>query len=72
MQMSAAELAAELRRSFPQATPGLEADLAACEEAVNDQELRPKKALALVQALDRHGKLMEALQAGKEQTGNSN
>jgi hypothetical protein len=72
MQMSPAELAAELRRSFPQAMPGLEADLAACDEAVNDEKLRPKKALALVQALDRHGKLMEALQAGKEQTGNSN
>jgi hypothetical protein len=64
MQRSAAELGEEIRRRFPQASPGLEEDLAACEEAVGDDALRPKRALALVQALDRHGKLIEALQAG--------
>ena len=64
MPRNAAELGEEIRRRFPQASPGLEDDLAACEEAVGDDALRPKRALALVQALDRHGKLLEALQAG--------
>jgi hypothetical protein len=54
MQMNAAELAVALRRRFPQAGAELEADLAAGEEARWDDELYPKRALAIVQALSRH------------------
>jgi hypothetical protein len=61
MQMSAAELAAALRRRFPQVSAELDADLAACEEAAKDDGLRPRRALALVQALSRHSDLLTAL-----------
>jgi len=64
LTMSAVELAAELRRRFPQAGPELEMDLAACQEAAHDDKLRPKRALALVQALDQHSKSMEGWRAG--------
>ena len=59
-KMSAAELGQALRRRFPQAASGLEEDLAECEEAVTNEELAPKKALALVQALNRHGEALDA------------
>jgi hypothetical protein len=71
MHRSAAELGEEIRRRFPQASPGLEEDLAACEEAVGDDRLRSKRALALVQCLDRHGMLLEALQAGNRDARNN-
>lgn len=61
MQMSAAELAAALRRRFPQAPAEMDADLAACEQAANDDGLAPRRALALVQALNRHRDLLTAL-----------
>jgi hypothetical protein len=65
MQMNAAELAAALHRRFPQAGAELAADLAAGEEAANDDRLTPKRALALVQALSRHGEaLREAARPG--------
>jgi hypothetical protein len=60
LRWDAAETAYTLRRRFPQASPQLEADLQSCVEAVNDDALSPKKALALVQALDRHTALIEA------------
>jgi hypothetical protein len=60
MQMNAKELSAALRRRFPQADEGLEADLAACEEAGMNDKLIPKRALALVQALDRHAAMLAA------------
>ncbi len=59
-QMSAAELGKLLRRRFPQAGTGLEEDLAACAEAATDEHLAPKRALALVQALHRHGEVVAA------------
>jgi hypothetical protein len=63
--MSAEELAASLRRRFPQAAPDLERDLSDCEQAAKDDELAPKRALALVQALDRHSEtLLAAARAG--------
>lgn len=65
MQMNAEEFAAVLRRRFPQAAPELEEDLAACEEAVLDDRLRPRRGLTLVQALDRHSKFITALWAAK-------
>lgn len=61
MQMNAAELAAALRRRFPQAPTELDADLAACEEAATDDRLPPRRALALVQALSRHSEMLTAL-----------
>lgn len=60
MQMNAAELSAALRRRFPQAGQDLEADLAACEEAGMNDKLIPKRALALVQTLNRHATLLTA------------
>jgi len=60
-QMGAAELGPLLRRRFPQAAAELEADLAACEEAASNDRLAPKRALALVQALDRHSELLAAV-----------
>ena len=50
-QMDAAELAAALRRRFPQADKSLEADLAACEEAGWAQAITPREALKLIQRL---------------------
>jgi hypothetical protein len=65
-QLSAEELASALRRRFPQAAPELENDLADCAQAVTNDKLAPKKALALVQALSRHGEaLLAAARAGR-------
>lgn len=61
MQMSAGELAAVLRRRFPQAPAEMDADLASCEEAIHDDRLAPRRALALVQALSRHSEMIMAL-----------
>jgi hypothetical protein len=52
--IDAVELAATIRRRFPRADPSLEADLAACEEAVWSDTLDPGTALKLVRALHRH------------------
>jgi hypothetical protein len=68
MQLNAEELAAALRRRFPQAGGELEADLAACEEAGMNDKLVPRRALALVQALIRHSALLtSAARAGQQQ-----
>ncbi len=61
MQMSAGELAEVLRRRFPQAPAEMDTDLTACEEAARDDRLAPRRALALVQALSRHGEMLTAL-----------
>jgi hypothetical protein len=53
-KMSAAELAAVIRRRFPQAGADLEADLAACEEAAWGDAVNPRQALKLIQTLDGH------------------
>jgi len=58
-KMSAEELGVALRRRFPQAPEMLEKDLAECEKAIGDDTLQPKKALALVQALSRHGEALD-------------
>ncbi|HEX4032368.1 MAG TPA: DUF4350 domain-containing protein [Terracidiphilus sp.] len=60
-QMSAADLALALRHRFPQAGADLEADLAAGEEASWDDSLEPRRALALVQALNRHDEALQAM-----------
>lgn len=59
-KMSAAEVGAALRRRFPQIPEQLEKDLADCEHALGDDRLAPKRALALVQTLNRHREAIEA------------
>jgi hypothetical protein len=53
-QMPAADLAALLRRRFPQTDATLEADLAACEEAAWSESISPREALKLIQKLHAH------------------
>jgi hypothetical protein len=62
-QMGAAELAAAIRRRYPQAGASLETDLAACEEAAWGETADPSQALKLVQAL--HGHQEDILAAQK-------
>jgi hypothetical protein len=60
-QMGAAELAQVIRRRFPNSDPGLETDLAACEEAAWGETISPREALKLLQTLhDRRQKLVAA------------
>jgi hypothetical protein len=64
-KMRAEELAAVIRRRFPQADVNLEDDLAACEEAGGAQSASPKEALHLIQTLHEHSeKLKEAARPG--------
>ncbi len=64
--MGAAELAAVIRRRFPQADASLEVDLAACEDAAWADSLEPRVALRLIQALHEHQrKLDEAARSGR-------
>ena len=63
--MPAAELAAVIRRRFPNTDNSLEADLVASEEATWSESLDPRAALKLVQALHMHQKkLAEAAKSG--------
>jgi Domain of unknown function (DUF4350) len=63
--MGAVELAAAIRRRFPNADASLEADLMACEEASWSDAIEPRKALKLVQTLHVHQeKLLEAARPG--------
>ena len=64
-KMRAEDLAAALRRRFPQVGNDLEKDLADCEEAVHDDQLQPKRALLLVQALSRHSDVLNAAARAK-------
>ena len=71
--MSAAELAAAIRRRFPTIDDGLEADLAACEEGVYNETLDPRQSLKLIQAM--HGyqaRLALAARPGATQTDTNN
>ena len=58
--MNAGELAAALRRRFPHTNASLEADLAACEEAVREETITPRKALRLIQTLHAHEERLRA------------
>jgi hypothetical protein len=58
-KMSAEQLGVALRRRFPRAPEALEKDLAECEQAIGNDTLQPKKALALVQALSRHSEALD-------------
>jgi uncharacterized protein DUF4350 len=64
-KMSAEELAAALKRRFPQTSPELEKDLKDCENAVKEDQLQPKRALALVQTLSRHSEALLAAARAK-------
>ena len=71
--MSAAELAATLRRRFPGLDAKLEEDLRVCEEAAASEGLEPKQALKLVQALDAHGRALQgATRAGTQDATQEN
>ena len=59
--MSAADLAAILRRRFSQIESSLEGDLAACEEAAWNDSLEPRAALKLIQALHAHQEALSAV-----------
>ena len=72
--MDAAELAAALRRRFPQTgdslSSRLEADLAACEEAIRGETVTPREALRLIQALHGHEeRLRDAARPGSARAG---
>ena len=56
--MSAEELAAAIRRRFPQVDAQLEADLAACEEARSNEKIEPRAALKAIQTLHHYRKLL--------------
>ena len=59
-KMSAADLAALLRRRFPSLDSALEDDLAACEAAAEDESIRPEEALRLVQMLAKREEQLRA------------
>jgi hypothetical protein len=59
-QMDAAELAAVIRRRFPQASASLETDLAASEEAAWGEAVAPREALKMVQKLHEHQEELSA------------
>jgi hypothetical protein len=66
-QMSAAELAAVIRRRFPQASASLEADLSACEDAAWGETIAAPEALKLIQSLHGHStQLKEATGTGSQ------
>lgn len=67
MHMNAKEVTVTLRRRFPEVDERLEEDLKACEEATTNDALSPRQALAVVQSLGRHQKLLiEAAGIGKQ------
>jgi len=55
-KMSAAELAAVIRRRFPKADASLETDLNACEETAWGESVAPRHALKMIQKLHSHQK----------------
>lgn len=64
--MSAAELAAAIRRRFPHADSTLEPDLTTCEEARLNEKIEPRAALKVIQTLHRHRQMLaEASRPGK-------
>jgi hypothetical protein len=59
--IGASELATAIRRRFPHAEARLEADLAACEDATWTENLEPRAALKLIQALHAHQRSLDAM-----------
>jgi len=63
--MGADELAAAIRRRFPNADPNLEVDLHACEDATLNDKIEPRAALKMIQMLHHHRQaLMDAAKPG--------
>lgn len=60
-QIGAAELAAAIRRRFPNVGAELEADLIACEEAAWGETVEPRQALRLVQTLHNYEEQLAAM-----------
>jgi hypothetical protein len=58
--VATADLAAILRRRFPQIDATLEADLAACDEAAWSETISPREALKLIQKLHAHHEKISA------------
>jgi hypothetical protein len=58
--VSAEELAAAIRRRFPNADPNLEADLSACEDARLNEKIEPRAALKIIQSLHHHRQMLAA------------
>jgi hypothetical protein len=58
--VSAEELAAAIRRRFPNADSSLEADLAACEDARLNEKIEPRAALKVIQMLHYHRQMLAA------------
>jgi hypothetical protein len=56
--VSAEELAAVIRRRFPNVDPSLEADLATCENARLNEKIDPRDALKAIQSLHHHRRLL--------------
>jgi Domain of unknown function (DUF4350) len=56
--VSAEELAAAIRRRFPNADRSLEADLAACENARLNEKIDPRAALKMIQLLHHHRQVL--------------
>jgi hypothetical protein len=56
--VSAEELAAAIRRRFPNVDPSLEADLATCENARLNEKIDPRDALKAIQSLHHHRRLL--------------
>jgi hypothetical protein len=59
--MGASELAAAIRRRYPQAGANIEADLAACEDASWSESIDPRAALKLIQTLHAHQRSLDAM-----------
>lgn len=55
---SAEELAAAIRRRFPNVDPALEDDLRSCEDAARDEKIEPRAALKAIQTLYHHRQLL--------------
>lgn len=65
--MSAEQLAAAIRRRFPNADAALEADLRACEDATLNDKIEPRVALKIIQVLHHHRQmLMDAAETGSK------
>jgi len=58
--VGAEELAAAIRRRFPNADLSLEADLATCEDARLNEKIEPRAALKVIQLLHHHRQMLAA------------
>lgn len=69
----AEELAAAIRRRFPNADANLEADLRACQDATLNEKIEPREALKIIQLLHQHRQaLAEAAKPGSQFNQNPN